>query len=809
MAAPIKNSRQALLSLAKDSAPRYAAIRQVLGTVDRRLSNGGEATSWSPKHIIDVGSSRAEGLWAAADVWPDHLASWTGKESSTANIKVAKSLLARNGEREEPHAVHRIKDKRFETLREGAGNAGARPDEPDRTLVLSSHRLLSLPSDSHREQHVKSLWRSGAETIVLIEDGSDRGFAAIASARALLLELGEEDKQTAEAEAAIEAGQEAPLPSRQYAGREKLVLNGVEFFEERPEDRQPDSNASTANSSVTSPSRALGSWVVAPCPHDRPCPLLHPFSLTQPHEARATPTHKERSRLSHHHEAEHVGLSACVHPVRFLPPRWSTHEVVEKRRRQRDRGGREERSARIAYVVVKRGDRPTVQSLGTKEERLAAVGAARKGRMGVLDELRKGEAVPRRLPEDVVGEGEDADPLSGLAGDEEAQRELLKLLPNALKEAGASGEEGEEALRQVMAQMAALQQGNAKGEDVWAASGELGANAEQEQADEAVTTEEVDAQELNEDWLRAASSPQGNDDADSLSTALMTPTPSSSTSPYISHLLSSLPRILLPPIKKGGHVTFDACHSNGSIQRYTIAKSAGKQAYQEARKSGWGDAWSQDPVEAGLAEQDQGLETVDERTGKRTWRKRKGWGQWWRISEAAPEGLGAANSLPSASATAKTSPDGRTWVFEEETEEDDEENEIEEITAELAEDAEPLVDEPNIQQASSPSSTGADTSSIAWAADPAATSSSKSSKNRASITPTSRKASTRPSALIGADQVCPEKPFTRSSSAPGAGQGRGDERDATPYRRSRGGNRKQAKHAFRDEIRRGLMEADL
>ncbi|KAI0203405.1 mitochondrial small ribosomal subunit Rsm22-domain-containing protein [Astrocystis sublimbata] len=54
----------------------------------------------------------------------------------------------------------------------------------------------------------------------------------------------------------------------------------------------------------------------------------------------------------------------------------------------------------------------------------------------------------------------------------------------------------------------------------------------------------------------------------------------------------SLPRNLLPPIKRQGHVTFDMCTPAGTIERWTVPKSYSKQAYRDARKARWGDLWA-------------------------------------------------------------------------------------------------------------------------------------------------------------------------------------------------------------------------
>ena len=57
------------------------------------------------------------------------------------------------------------------------------------------------------------------------------------------------------------------------------------------------------------------------------------------------------------------------------------------------------------------------------------------------------------------------------------------------------------------------------------------------------------------------------------------------------HMLS-LPRTIMPPIKRHGHVTLDLCTPSGQLERWTVPKSFSKQAYRDARKSKWGDLWA-------------------------------------------------------------------------------------------------------------------------------------------------------------------------------------------------------------------------
>jgi ribosomal protein RSM22 (predicted rRNA methylase) len=53
-----------------------------------------------------------------------------------------------------------------------------------------------------------------------------------------------------------------------------------------------------------------------------------------------------------------------------------------------------------------------------------------------------------------------------------------------------------------------------------------------------------------------------------------------------------LPRNILPPIKRKGHVTLDLCTPAGRIERWTVPKSFSHAAYRDARKAQWGDLWA-------------------------------------------------------------------------------------------------------------------------------------------------------------------------------------------------------------------------
>lgn len=54
----------------------------------------------------------------------------------------------------------------------------------------------------------------------------------------------------------------------------------------------------------------------------------------------------------------------------------------------------------------------------------------------------------------------------------------------------------------------------------------------------------------------------------------------------------SLPRMILTPLKRRGHVSIDLCTPSGTLERWTVPKSFSAQAYRDARKARWGDLWA-------------------------------------------------------------------------------------------------------------------------------------------------------------------------------------------------------------------------
>lgn len=104
------------------------------------------------------------------------------------------------------------------------------------------------------------------------------------------------------------------------------------------------------------------------------------------------------------------------------------------------------------------------------------------------------------------------------------------------------------------------------------------------------------------------------------------------TSPYSEESLRSyyhtLPRIILDPLKKQGHIILDLCTSEGKMERWTVPKSYGKTAFHDARKSGWGDLWAlgaktKVPKHLKIGKIGKYDKAKEERPGKIAWLRQK------------------------------------------------------------------------------------------------------------------------------------------------------------------------------------------
>lgn len=600
-AAHIPPKRSSLLHLATVSPHRYAAILAVLSEVRQRLSSssgfvdGSSAAleealpRWTPDTVLDFDCAAGEGLWAAAQVFrqDDDARSHTslkqyygydrrpnllksGKrvaQSSTNNVSPAvpkkpetevklkdegeeievdgvtyyeqeaqeADEALEEGEEEEgdlepaleyfsgPKSAMASVEKTFQSVPLAKDSAAA--GSGGRSLAISAFALSLMTNDSNRFEAVQAMWDSGAEVIVIIDQATPRGFASVASARAQLLQLGK---------------------------------------------RANDGAAQAAH-------------VVAPCSHDKPCPLLHPFAISSSIASAVG----VRSDTGNPAKSKDVcGFTARYHTPTFL-----------RRTKHSDRG---EENVGYSYVVVKRGPRPSLigeaqrrgaAELETMQAMVEAMSEeASHTKTGILDLLRNAKKASgeRRMLEEVDANAAltsfaSGEALSGSVGndaavgsevdmsDEQAMDELLKLLPEAMK-------------------------------------AELSSSSQDPNADlsDQLTPEQMDAILAT---VRSSISPSSTFTSSSSSSkaapsmdeveidgdTISVPVPSAASELAMRLESFSWPRLIKPPLKKGGHVTLDACCASGNIERFTISKASGRQAYQDARKAKWGDLFPHPP----------------------------------------------------------------------------------------------------------------------------------------------------------------------------------------------------------------------
>ncbi|KAF8711656.1 Mitochondrial small ribosomal subunit Rsm22, partial [Rhizoctonia solani] len=469
----------------------YAATANVFREISQRISGPGKGDD-RIETVIDFGGKTGQGLWAALVTFREPISapetgqdpskpldenanptSWTPISASPHHLRVGpssvpsiptSSITPHNLENNIPHeqswTVSTLKkymllDSRrgltelarrlvkgtnigeCEVLYQDFWGKNTQLSVPERSLALCAFTLSELPDGTARKRMVTEMWQSGAEWMVIIDHGTPTGFDSVAQARELLLDLGRKE-----------------LDSRA----------------EGSEDNE----------------RALGSHVLAPCPHSHACPL------------HSSPNTRD----------------ICHFTQRVQTPPFLRHT-------KHSREGHED--VAYSYVVIRRGRGPVThrtQQYGSP---------AAKGLVGAVGR----ESAEKMRLEEVVEGGKRKGQAKGKRKDRHG-RQVLEV-----------GEDG-----------------------VWTGLMDTEAMAHEvgiERNDLGQTQEPIEPVEQNseEEVLRGA--------------------------------IGTWPRIIYPPMKRSGHVIMDTCTNEGSIARITIPRSQGKQAYYDARKASWGDAFPHPP----------------------------------------------------------------------------------------------------------------------------------------------------------------------------------------------------------------------
>nr|DAD46326.1 TPA_asm: hypothetical protein HUJ06_004556 [Nelumbo nucifera] len=190
-----------------------SACHRVLREVRRRLPG------FSPARVLDFGSGTGSVLWALREIWPRSLERINLVEPSKSMQRAGQSLLQ---DLKDLPLIHS-----YDSIQALTQNLEKSDREHD--LVVASYVLGEVPSLKDRITMVRQLWDLTRDVLVLIEPGTPHGFNIISQMRSHIL----------------------------WMTKRKC--------------RKSDDACNEASKDLVG--LKSGAFVVAPCPHDGPCPL--------------------------------------------------------------------------------------------------------------------------------------------------------------------------------------------------------------------------------------------------------------------------------------------------------------------------------------------------------------------------------------------------------------------------------------------------------------------------------------------------------------------------------------------------------
>lgn len=140
----------------------FAAIAAVLNEVrDRRRD-------LQPKSLLDVGAGPGSAGWAAAEVWPE-LEQITALERDSQMIRIGKALAAHSSSKSICDAVWSPVD------------VGAHWECEPADVAIAAYVIGELAAEKQGEL-VRRLWDCTADTTIIVEPGTPRGFEIVRKA---------------------------------------------------------------------------------------------------------------------------------------------------------------------------------------------------------------------------------------------------------------------------------------------------------------------------------------------------------------------------------------------------------------------------------------------------------------------------------------------------------------------------------------------------------------------------------------------------------------------------------------------------
>ncbi|KAI8604424.1 mitochondrial small ribosomal subunit Rsm22-domain-containing protein [Dissophora ornata] len=211
--------RESIAYIAAMASTTYSAIKNVLEEVNRRVPD------LQPRTFLDFGTGPGTAIWAANEVWETPL-KYTGIDASLAMLETAEEILEVMSSRGAP--ISNVTLKPFMSH----GSQDAKHD-----VVMSAFALSELTTPALRKSTLEHLWDSTNDMLILIDRGTPSGFKILAEAREQIL----------------------GLDADRFKVKPKYDAYGNQLPEEEPQAREP-------------------AHVLAPCPHDKICPIYASLS---------------------------------------------------------------------------------------------------------------------------------------------------------------------------------------------------------------------------------------------------------------------------------------------------------------------------------------------------------------------------------------------------------------------------------------------------------------------------------------------------------------------------------------------------
>uniref|UniRef100_A0A803LWN9 Uncharacterized protein n=1 Tax=Chenopodium quinoa TaxID=63459 RepID=A0A803LWN9_CHEQI len=177
---------------------------------------------FSPVNVLDFGSGTGSAFWALREVWPKSLERINLIEPSQSMQRAGVSLVRDIKDLPLVHSYNKI-----QSLTQDIKKAERAHD-----LVIASYVLGEIPSLKDRIAIARQLWGLTRDILVLVEPGTPEGFNIISQMRSHILWMEKRKRRKLEAKM-----------------------------------RKTDGAAENLEASN------VGAFVIAPCPHDGPCPL--------------------------------------------------------------------------------------------------------------------------------------------------------------------------------------------------------------------------------------------------------------------------------------------------------------------------------------------------------------------------------------------------------------------------------------------------------------------------------------------------------------------------------------------------------